>query len=127
MKVALQKDYRSFYTLDDMDIAKRIIAEEKEDEETATGWAEYAVNEYLRDSDEYLREIIKADARTARNGRIWDAYFDGSGSMDVWIECLAKTSEGYIELGAYLSDIWLTGSTPYKNKMYVEHYTKAGA
>ena len=66
MKVKLDKDYRSIYTLEEYDMAKTVIAAEKDDEMSTKDWAEYAVREALRNEDGYLVEVLKAEARTAR-------------------------------------------------------------
>jgi len=125
MKVTLEKDYKRIYTIEEYESAKRVIAWEKEnDEETAKGWAEYAVREALKDEIESLTEVIKAEARTAKNGRIWDAYGEGSGMMDVLIEFVAKTSEGYMDGCAYLSDIWQTGADDYREHMYIRRFVE---
>lgn len=117
MKVTLQKDYRKIYTLDDLGRAKAIIAYEKEnDEETPRGWAEYAI----REAGENAIEILKATAETARNCRAWNQYGDGSADMDVWIEATAETESGFVKIGAYLSDIWQSGATPYKQHMFIK-------
>ena len=129
MKVTLQKDYRKYYTLENIDQAKAVIAYVKEDEMKVTDWAEYAIGEALRDADrnciDYLDEVLKAEAHTARNCRAWQLYGEGTGDMDVWVEATAKTNHGFIEVGAYLSDIWLTGATPYKQHMYIQYYKRA--
>ena len=125
MKVKFEKDYKQYYTIKDLDQAKLVIQYEKDDEETAAGWAEYAIKEALKDSMEYCDEVIRASAETSRNCRIWDAYGEGTGSMDVWIAALAKTSEGFIEVGAYLSDIWQSGAEPYKHQMIIKQYKPA--
>ena len=126
MKVTLEKDYKSIYTIEEYESAKRIIAWEKEnDEETVKGWAEYAVREALKDEIASLTEVIKAEARTAKNSRIWDAYGEGTGRMDVWIEFVARTSEGYMDGGAYLSDIWQTGADDYRPHMYIRRFVEA--
>ena len=39
MKVKLDKDYRKLYTLEKLDMAKAVIAAEKEDEMSAKDWA----------------------------------------------------------------------------------------
>lgn len=124
MKVALEKNYRRKYTLEDLDRAKMVIAAEKEDEETAIGWAEYAANEALKDSDDYLVRIIEATATTAKNRRAYNAYGEGSEDMDVWIEGIARTEWGFLEFGAYLSDIWQSGAVKYQHNMYFCRYTK---
>lgn len=118
MKVKLDKDYRKLYTLEKLDMAKAVIAAEKEDEMSAKDWAEYAVREALRNEDESLVEILKAEARTAMNCRAWNRYGE-TEDMDVWISFVAETTKGFIKGGAYLSDIWDTGGTEYKPYMYI--------
>ena len=126
MKVTLQKDYRQFYTLEDLDRAKMVIASEKEDESTIASWAVYAVNEVLNYLNNGMggyayadeKDILKATARTAKNCRAWNEYGEGSQNMDVWIEATAQTYNCFIEIGAYLSDIWQTGATPYADHVY---------
>ena len=122
MRVKLEKDYRQYSTLEQLEQARNVIKAEKEDEETVAGWAKYAVMEALKDTGHCDREILQAEATTARNGRIWDQYGDGTGTMDVWIKATARTSEGFIEIGAYLSDIWQSGVTDYRQHMYIERY-----
>ena len=129
MKVTMQKDYRKYYTLEDVDRAKAVIAYEREDEMKITDYAAYAVNEALKTEDriyaDYLREVIKTEAHTAKNCRVWQLYGEETGDMDVWVEATAKTADGFIEVGAYLSDIWQTGATPYKQHMYIQYYKRA--
>ena len=122
MKVTLEKDYRKYYTLEDLDRAKMVIAYEKtQDDEKIEEWVQYAVNEAGKDKSEWCEKVLEATARTARNNRVCDAYGDGTGNMDVWIEFTARTSDGFIEGGAYLSDIWQTGATPYAHHMYIRY------
>lgn len=124
MKVTLEKDYRKYYTLEDLDRAKMVIGFEKEDEETAYGWAKYAVNEALKGTDDYFRRIIEAKAETARNCRAWNAYGNGTETMDVWISGIAKTYKGFLEFGAYLTDIWNTGLDDYRKRMWIAYYKR---
>lgn len=125
MKVKLEENYKNYYTISDLERAKAVIKWEKEnDEESIITWAEYAVNEALKGTDEFCRKVICAEARTAKNCRVWNAYSDKSETMDVWITATAKTVHGFIEVGAYLSDIWQTGSEKYKHKMNIQYYAK---
>ena len=125
MKVKLAENYRSTYTLEELEQAKAVIKAEKEnDDETAKGWAEYAANEALKNTGDYIRKVIEAEAETALNSRIWNAYDDETGRMDVWIRATVKTWKGFIEIGAYLSDIWQTGAAEYKHHMYIEKYER---
>lgn len=125
MKVTLEKDYKDFYTVSDLERAKEIIKIEKDDLETPKGWAEYAVREALKGTDEFDRDVLEASARTAKNRKAWNCYYEGSYDMDVWITATARTSKGMIEIGAYLSDIWQSGAAPYKNNMYIQYYAKS--
>lgn len=118
MKVKLDKDYRKLYTLEKLDMAKAVIAAEKEDEMSAKDWAEYAVREALRNEDGSLVEILKAEATTAMNCRAWNKYGE-TEDMDVWISFVAETTKGFIKGGAYLTDIWESGGTEYKQHMYI--------
>ena len=122
MKVKLDKNYRDLYTLSDLERAKAVIKFMKEDSSTVKEYAEYAIREALKDTDVFDREIITAEAHTAGNRRVWDAYGEGTASMDVWITALARTSEGFIECGAYLTDIWNTGAARYKEAMHIRRF-----
>ena len=128
MKVTLEKNYRRLYTLDDLDRAKAVIAAEKDDDSKPSDWLAYAVREALKGAtgDRYdsLDEVINAEAHTAKNCRSWNAYGDDTEDMDIWIEGLAKTYDGYIVVGAYLSDIWGSGDADYQDHIYAQYYTR---
>lgn len=122
MKVTLEKDYRKYYTLEDLDRAKMVIAYEKtQDNEKIENWVEYAVNEAGMDNSEWCERVLEAAARTAKNNRVWDAYGEGTENMDVWIDFVARIPNGFLEGGAYLSDIWQTGAIPYAHHMYIRY------
>ena len=127
MKVTMPKkdtltgrSYRDYFTLSDVDRAKMVIEYEKDDDYTIKEWAEYAIQEAGKGAE----IIFEASAEVARNGRIYNAYTENSGDMDVWITATAKTYDGFIEIGAYLSDIWQTGAVEYKQHMYIQTYSK---
>ena len=129
MKINFPKDYKRFFTLEDLDACKVVKAMQKDDETPVKDWAEYAVNEGLWNGDgvcggDYCVKVLEVSAEYARNNRIYNAYGDGSGNMDIWITAAARTTNGFIEIGAYLSDIWQTGATPYKEHMFVQVYTR---
>lgn len=125
MKVTLEKDYRKHYTLDDLDRARKVIAAEKEDDSTVKEWAEMAIREALKNDDgiydDYIVEIFKAEAHTAKNCRAWNLWGDclETENMDVLIEFAAELERGFIKGCAYLSDIWQTGGTDYRQHMYI--------
>lgn len=117
MKVLLPKDYKKYFTVEEYEIAREIIKTEKEDASTAKDMAEYAVREALKNDDLcYLEEILEAKAEVCKNNdyRVYDKYFEGSQLIDVYISGVARVSYGYLEFGAYLSDIWESGVTEYK-------------
>ena len=129
MKVTLQKDYRSTYTLEDLDRAKAVINYEKNEdgEMSAKDWAEYAVNEALRKYKDggYLIEVLKAEAHTAKNCRAWELYGEGTGNMDILLDITAETSDGFIKICAYLSDVWsVDGDTPFYEHYYTRYYSE---
>lgn len=125
MKVTLEKNYRKYYTLEDLDRAKKVIAAEKETDCTPKEYAEMAIREALKNddgiADDWIVEIFKAEAHTAKNHRAWNLWGDSleTENMDVWIEFAAELEHGYIKGGAYLSDIWQTGGTDYREHMYI--------
>lgn len=125
MKVTLEKNYRKYYTLEDLDRARRVIAAEKETDCTPKEYAEMAIREALKNDDgiaeDWIVEIFKAEAHTAKNHRVWNLWGDSmeTETMDVWIEFAAELTNGFIKGGAYLSDIWQTGGTDYREHMYI--------
>lgn len=62
--ITFPKDYKKYMTISEVEAAKAMIAEQKEDEETAAGWAEYAVREALKDTGDYLVRVIEAKERS---------------------------------------------------------------
>lgn len=125
MKVKLEQGYKNHYTISDLERAKAVIKAEREDTETAAGWAEIAIREALKDRGDWLNKVLEASACTAKNCRAWDAYDTGTQDMDIWIAATAETDRGFIKIGAYLTDIWNTGSEDYRNHMYISYYTEA--
>ena len=124
VKVKLPKDYKKWMRIYQLEQAKIVIDYEKnEDEYTAKDWAEYAINEALKHRCECIEEILKVSAEIAGNCRIYNAYGD-TGEIDVWIEAIAKTSNGFIEVGAYLTDIWDTGAKDYREHEYIRYYSR---
>jgi len=126
MKVTLPKDIKHYtgYQIDDM---KAVIKAQKDDDSSIKEWAEYAVREALKDTDDYLKEIVTATAEASLNRRAWNAYGsddEPTGRGDVWIRALAETGDGFIRVGAYLTDIWKTGGEDYKHHEYIEYFKR---
>ena len=122
MKVTFEENYKNLYSVNEVEAAKIVIKYEREnDSESAKDWAEYAVKEALKDRDDHLDRVLEATAETCRRCGWENNYGEGSGCMDVWIKAIARTFRGYIEVGAYLSDIWNTGAVDYRSRMYVDY------
>ena len=110
MKVKIEKEHRRFLQ---PAIAEHMIdVMAQEDASRPVDLAEMAIREILKGTDDSIsrKSILKADAIVARNCRVQDLYFEGSEDHDIWIRATARTSEGYIEIGAYVSDIWQIGA-----------------
>lgn len=128
MKVTLPKDYRSMFTLDDLDRAKAVIACMKDDCSSVKEYAEMAIRHVLEHNTQYdcITEVLKAEAVAHENYRVLDRICDGSGDMDVWINASARTCDGFIEVGAYLSDIWdIAPGTRLTNHMFINYFLPA--
>lgn len=123
MKVKLQENYKDIYTISDLERAKHIISMEKDDLMTVKEYARLAASEALRDSGDFVDEILTAEATTSMNRDAWNRYDSESGNMDIWIEFIASTLKGFIRGGAYLSDIWEEGN--YRGRMWTRYYTEA--
>lgn len=127
MKVTMAKDYKDYMTVHEVELAKEIIKDEKDDEFKAKDWAEYLVREALKGEDDYLTEVLSATAEIELNCKVWNEYNDHSESVDVWIQATAETMNGFIKAGGYLSDIWKTGQVDYRQNIWKRYYTEAGA
>ena len=126
MKVTFQKDYKNWLTVAEVEAARQIIREMKEDTSTAAEEAATAIREALKDTGDWLDEVLKAEAVICKNSRVWNQYGENTGMLDIMICGIAKTSWGYIDVEATLSDIWQIGSEGYETRinMYVRHFTK---
>lgn len=125
MKVKFTEDAKRFITVSEMPAVKRIIAEMKEDGEIK-GYSEMAARVASGKNENF--EILKAEAEISRNARVNDAYGEGSGKLDVWLNIYAFNSyAGFYEIGAYLTDIWaITGDNAeeIRNHMYINKYSR---
>lgn len=110
MKVKIRKEDRRFLQEHIAEHMIDIMAQE--DASKPSEVAEMAIREILKGTDDSIsrESILSAKARVALNCRIQDLYFEGSEDYDVWIRATARTGMGFIEIGAYLSDIWQIGA-----------------
>lgn len=107
MKVTFSAEYKRLFTLEEYHIAKQIVKDMKNDESTAEEYARSAVNAIGRAYDIGSCSVVySCSAVVSKNSRVYDYYSDGSGALDIWLEGVARTDEGFLDFGAYLSDIW---------------------
>lgn len=125
MKVKLLKKDKQFITLAEVPIVRQIILDMKEDECTVEKYAEMAVRAAFN-GNTFGIEVLKSSASIARNGRVWNLYSDGSGTLDIWIDATVCVNDNeFIIIGAYLSDIWqITGSLDQEivSHMYIRRF-----
>lgn len=125
MKVKFTEDAKRFISVSELPAVKKVIAEMKEDGEIK-GYSEIAARVASGYNGNF--EILKADAQIAKNARIYDAYGEGSGEIDVWLDIYAFDDySGFYEIGAYLTDIWaVTGDNTeeIRNHMYINKYSR---
>ena len=126
MKVGMiKKKYRHLFSSEEIEQAKAVIEAMKEDSWTPRQYAEMAAREALKYSSDNMERILEADAHVAKNKYIPEDYVaDFGGQMDVWIEAIVKTQEGFLEFGAYISDIWQIGAVDIYDRMWMQHYVR---
>lgn len=141
MKVKLESNYKRYYTVEEYEQAKVVIAYEKEDEAKVTDYAKMAVREFCRVYRLHDLDILTAEATTSKNRRAYNVYATTdeygcptgeSGQMDVCIEVYAKVcgadsyETGILHLFAMLSDIWqIDGETDIARYMSGDIFNKS--
>ena len=121
MKVTISAESKRVVTMEEMKMAKEIVQAMKEDELTAAEYARFAVVA-LGDGCE---KVYEATAEIAKNCRAWDTYGEGSGTLDIWIEATARTWNGFVEIGAYLTDIWnISGDNDQTEHMFIQRFER---
>lgn len=124
MKVKITADTRKWLTLEELPAAQTIIRDMRE-EDAAADLEILAGFFHAPAPKEYTAEI-------AGNGRVLDAYMEGSGRLDVWIETtLPETWEDgkhvIYKVGCYLTDIWSIGGVDadeLRSHMYVRRFVE---
>ena len=125
MKVKITADSKKIIRMYQVDVAKRIVKSLAEDEMSAADYAVYAVNAIMASRQDGCDRILECTAEIAGNGRAWNSILEDSENLDVWISGIARTYTGYVEFGAYLTDIWnLTGEDDEAEYMYSAIYTR---
>lgn len=128
MKVIMNKAIKKMLSLEETKKAKQIIAGMKENEITETECIKKAICAACKKS--WCIEVFKASAIITKNFRIYNAFFEGSGKLDIWISATAQTADGFMIIGAYLTDIWeLTGCEEEDeeiiNRMYIRNFLES--
>ena len=129
MKVTFGKDCKKWMTVEQYEVAKTIIRDMKDDESTPAEYAVYAVNAIGKAFDiGSCTKVFECTATIAGNRRIWNQFGDDTGTLDIWLEGTARTWDGFVEFGAYLTDIWsISGDNAVdlaKNHMYYKIFTE---
>lgn len=111
MKISITKESKKVITIEEAQIAQKIIEGEKESTMTVAEAAEMAVNAaaILHNEDRCCR-VLEATAQISKNIHVWNFYHDDSRHLDVWVEATAQTENGFCIIGAYLSDIYQIAS-----------------
>lgn len=125
-KVTFPKDYKRYFTLEDMEICKGIVndmIENNDDKKLNFEWELQLGIQIATHFKLSLGDIIKAEAEFAHNSKIYDYYFDGSRNMDILFHIYAYSAYyGFYDAMIYLSDI-LQHSPESGNPALVYHCT----
>lgn len=107
MKVTLTNEFKRFITLAEAPAMRKIIAEMKDDTNTAKDYAEIAARAISNDN---IVKVLEANAVICKDDSTpLDYYNDNSGHIDVCINFTAIINNGFggIIMGsALLSGIW---------------------
>ena len=130
MKVIIEKESREYFTVAEMDAAKQLVKDCREnDSMKPSEYAEMAII-CAFNNNTYGLKVLEASAKVARNERVFDRFFEGSKRLDVWIEATAKVNiDCFAEIGFYLSDVWEIGADQeedkyFRNKCYIQEYKR---
>lgn len=125
MKVKITNETKREITVAQLAKAKEIVkALANPDNEEPNGTEEYFKVAVRAASGDNVREVLKVEARIARNCGVWDAMWgEDTEDLDVWIEGVAETWSGIYKVGAYLTDIWnISAEDKQTNKMYIRKF-----
>ena len=135
MKVTIKKESLDILTVNEHERAKQIVRDMRDDEMSAKDYAGYAASAILccgrYGKYDFVREILKADASICRDSATdWDRFGEGCGYLNVWIDAIAETADGFLKFGCLLTDVWnLDSSDEMRNALadhaYIQYYTNA--
>ena len=131
MKVSIKKESLDILTVNEYEHAKQIVRDMRDDEMPLNDYAEYAANAILHSGNignhDCLQSILRASACITRDSATdYNRFGEGCGYLNVWIEAIAETYDGFLKFGCLLSDIWnLDGSAEMKdalcNHAYIQY------
>lgn len=123
MKVTLTNEFKKYITIAEAPAMRKIIAEMKDDTNTAKDYAEIAARAISGDN---IVRILEASAEICKDDSTpLDYYNDNSGHMDVWVRFTAIINNGFggiIMGGALLSGIWSISGDAEANKEIMRHW-----
>lgn len=118
VKINFPKDYKNYFTVADVERAKKVIKDFKENPIDFYDMASMAIY----DIGGSVNEIYSVKAEVCRDAGTHDAYYEDSGNIDVWLDIVAETSDGFIKLGCLLSEIMFISSedhlTRFNSRLY---------
>lgn len=122
IKVKMTDNSKKAISCSELPIAKRLM---KEANDPA---CEYALTDMLNIAARYIAgydpHILESSAEIAKNGRIWNAHFEGSYDLDIWLEfTVYDGGNKFYIVGVYLTDIWnIGGEEDVKRHMYIRKF-----
>lgn len=123
MKVIITHQGRDWLNSKELQVAKRIIRNMREVDEDSE--ETYAATMAKIASGSCGLQIINFSAEITKNQRIWNAYSNDSGFIDIWVKVYAYNYyKGFYEIGANLTDILAaTGKNDdeLKQRFYIHH------
>ena len=117
MKVRITQEAKKWLTLAQAPVARQIVMDMKESEESAADVLMSAANGYRRSFDDrgkrcelgWPTRVLEAKAEICGNQRVYNYFSEGSGTLDVWVSGYVLFSKGILEIHSCLSDIWSLG------------------
>jgi len=130
MKVTITKEAKQYIYASEMPTCNTIIKSFKDDEWSSAQYADMAAREWLRESDydDYVVNVLTATSTMSKNCRVWDALGDGTHTLDIWTEATVETTNGFLKIGFYITDVWqITGldDDDTAQYMYARYFTEA--
>ncbi len=124
MKVQITKESKKHLTVAEMPAARKIIADFKDDYQTAADVAKDAAALVFGPLGNI--KIYEATAEIAHNDRVFNYYDDDSGHLDIWVQFTAfNDCYSFLIGGIYISDLWSVNDENREeiiDRMYAKEY-----